>query len=234
MSSLGELIGALLGWLGEFVQWIFGWVPNYEIIQWNERGVKYPAGRRPFELSPDRRACPTWLRWLLLRNVLPGGRRLHIFPTRWLLPVVRMRGLHWYCPNLSEIEKHHISRMVLSVESLPLETADGKQCEVGMVLTYFISDVVRFEVENFDADESIAEAAQGAMQDIVTASTWDELQGNTAEGTRLGNKLALRMNKALEKFGIEVESCRPTEQIGLRAAFRQFGISQTLSFGGGS
>lgn len=234
MNALSDLIGGLLGWLGNFIEWLFDWIPRYEIVQWNERGVFYPAGRRPYEVGPEKRSCPVWVRWLLLRNVLPFGRRLHLFPTRWWLPMCRLRGLHWYCPNLSEIEKHHVSRMVLDIESLPLETKDGRQCEVGMVLTYFITDVCKFETENFDADESMAEAAQGEMQDIITGSSWGDLQGRTEEGTRLGNKLRGRMNKALEKFGVEIESCRPTEQIQLARAIRLFGVDNgaSISLGG--
>ncbi|KPJ74791.1 MAG: hypothetical protein AMS19_14855, partial [Gemmatimonas sp. SG8_23] len=79
--TFGELIGALFGWLGGFVEWIFDWVPVYEIVQVNERGVKYPRGKDAVQLDP---------------------------------------GIHWYVPNLTEIQKHHISRMVLNVESLPL------------------------------------------------------------------------------------------------------------------
>jgi len=195
--TFGELIGALFGWLGGFVEWIFDWVPVYEIVQVNERGVKYPRGKDAVQLDP---------------------------------------GIHWYVPNLTEIQKHHISRMVLNVESLPLETADDppRRVEVGMVLTYHIVDVLKFEVENFEADDSIAEAAQGALQDIVTSHTWDDLNGDTAEGTRLGGKLARRMDRALERFGIKVESCRPTEQITLDGVSRHFGVGFGLSIGGGS
>lgn len=195
--TFGELVGAIFGWLGNFVEWIFDWVPVYEIVQFNERGVKYHRGQKPRELKP---------------------------------------GVHWYVPNLDDIEKHHMSRMVLTIESLPLETfgteeEPSRRVEVGMVLTYHIVDVYRFEVENYEADDSIAEAAQGALQDIVTKHTWSALDGDTDEGTRLGGKLARRMGKALDKFGIEVESCRPTEQITLDNVTRHFGIEQTLSFG---
>jgi regulator of protease activity HflC (stomatin/prohibitin superfamily) len=144
-------------------------------------------------------------------------------------------GCHWYVPNLDDIEKHHVCRDVLVVDSLPLETADAppRRVEVGMVLTYHIVDVLKYEVENVNADVNMAEAAQGALQDIVTSHTWDDLRGDTAEGTRLGGKLARRMGKALEKFGVEVESCRPTDQVTLDSATRHFGIAQVLSFGGG-
>ncbi len=47
MNALSDLIGGLLGWLGNFVEWVFDWIPRCEIVQWNERGVFYPAGRQP-------------------------------------------------------------------------------------------------------------------------------------------------------------------------------------------
>lgn len=194
--TFGELIGALFGWLGGFVEWLFGWVPIYEIIQVNERGVKYPRGQDAIELEP---------------------------------------GIHWYVPNLTEVTKHHVSRCVLYIEPLSLETADEppKRVQVGAVLTYHIVDVLAYEVDNFDADESMEEVAQGALQDIITNATWQELQGRTGEGTRLGNKLAGRMGKALEKFGVAVESCRPTDMIHLDRAHRVFGMDPQVNIGRG-
>lgn len=190
--TFGELIGALFGWLGGFVEWVFDWIPRYYIVQWNERGVKYHRGKNPKQLK---------------------------------------NGLHWYIPNLDDMEKHHVSRCVLPIEPLSLETSDGIQVQVGMVLTYHIVDVLKYEVENYDADDSMSEVAQGELQDIVTSSAWDELKGSTGEGTRLGGKLTRRMGKALEKFGVEVESCRPTDQIRLSRALRFFGLHQTLDIG---
>lgn len=192
--TFGELLGALLGWLGDFVQWLFNWVPRYMIVQINERGVKYPRGKGAVELQP---------------------------------------GVHFYVPNLTEVVKHHVSRCVLYVEPLSLETADEppKRVQVGAVLTYHVTDILTYEVDNYDADESMHEVAQGALQDIITNSKWKELQGQTGEGTRLGNKLAGRMGKALEKFGVQVESCRPTDMVSLDRAFRLFGAEHQINFG---
>ena len=191
--SFGELLANLLGWLGDFVQWMFAWVPRYAIIQINQRGVRYPRGQDAIELEP---------------------------------------GIHWYIPNLTQIVKHHVSRCVLHVDPLSLETADSppRPVQVGMVLTYHITNVLQYEVENFDADESMKEVAQGALQDIVTSSRWEELRGATGEGTRLGKKLASRMSKTLDRFGVEIESCRPTDLISLSRAWRIFGADHNINF----
>lgn len=188
--TFSELIGALFGWLGGFVEWIFKWVPVYAIVRVNELGVKYPRGLDAVELKP---------------------------------------GMHWYVPNLTSIVKHHAAHQVLRVAPLSLETSDGVPVQVGMVLTYRIVDVLKFEVENWDADDSLDEVAQGELQEIVTSSPWDDLKGATSEGTRLGGKLARRMSKALGRFGIEVDSCRPMDQIRLARAMRLFGFPEHIS-----
>lgn len=50
--SFGELIANLLGWLGDFIQWVFGWAPRYFLVHWDELGVKRPRGKEPRELIP--------------------------------------------------------------------------------------------------------------------------------------------------------------------------------------
>jgi regulator of protease activity HflC (stomatin/prohibitin superfamily) len=192
--TLGELFGQLFGWLGHFVEWICGWCPVYIIVQWNERGVKYPRGKKPLELKA---------------------------------------GVHWYIPNLSEVVRHHVSRCVLDVADLSLETADGVPVQVGMVLTYHITDVLKYEVENFEPDENMAEVAAAGLRNIVMEHTWPELTQAADAGSRLESKLARRMDKALERFGVEVETCRPTDQVRLRCALRLFGAHQSLSIGAG-
>lgn len=185
--TLSELLGNLLGWLGDFIQWVFAWVPRYRIVKANERGVHYFLGREPVEWTP---------------------------------------GAHWFIPNLSEVVKWHNNRMVLYIEPLALEDADGVPVEVGMVITYHITDVLQFEVANYDADESMHEVAQGALQEIVTSTPWAKMRGRTEEGSRLGKRLATLMGRELSRFGVEVESARPTHQVRLSRVFRLFGVDQ--------
>lgn len=192
--TFGELLAQMLGWLGEFIQWILEWIPRYEIIRFNERGVKYTSGRKPKQLNP---------------------------------------GIRWYWPLVSEIVLHEVARMVVNVTPLTLETKDGKPATVGMVVTGHIVDIVRYEVENADADESMAEVARAGLREIVTGHTWEELCSPAAEGSRLESKLANRMNKALARFGFEVESCRPTDQVRVGTVARLFGVNQHIFVAGG-
>lgn len=184
---MGELLANLFGWLGDFIQWLFGWVPRYYIVQCNELGVRYHMGHAGVELKP---------------------------------------GVHWYVPNLAKMVSHYTSCCVLRVSSIPLETSDGIRCEIGLVIVYRLLNVIAYEVENYNAEDSMEEVAQGALQDIVSSHRWAELCARTEDGSRLGRKLVNRMSKALDRFGVEVLSCRPNDQVRLGdGALRLFGVS---------
>lgn len=194
--TVGEVFAQLVGWLGQFIEFLLSFVPRMVIVQWNERGVRYVRGREPTELLP---------------------------------------GVRWYWPWCTEIAKHHVNRCVLQVASLSLETADGIPVQVGMVVTYHITDVLLFEVQNFNADESLAEVAQGGLRDIVMEMEWSKLTSRAPKDSRFEGMLARRMQDTLARFGVEVESARPTDQIKLGLAVRGFGV-QTINqiFAGGS
>lgn len=183
--TFGELIAQLIGWLGDFIQFIISFCPRITIIRYNEAGVAYPGGKDPFKLEP---------------------------------------GIHWYWPWRTKVVRHEVNRFTLPIEPIPLETEDGVKVEIGMVVTYSIKDVLAYEVENFDPDDNIRETAEGELCSIVRAHSWAELSANSEEGSRLETKLRRRMGKALEKFGVQVESCRPNAQVRLRGALHVFGL----------
>lgn len=183
--SFGELLSALLGWLGQFVEFVFSFVPRLRVIPWNERGVRYVMGQGPTSVGP---------------------------------------GLTWYWPWCTTIRQHHVSRCVLQVPPVSLETEDGIAVALGAVLVYRISDVVAYDADNFNTEENLAEASTGILRDAACALPWARLRGEAAEGTRLAATLGRRMGKALERYGVEVESCRPNDLVRLAQAVRVFGV----------
>lgn len=50
--TFGEFLAQLLGWLGEFVAWIFAWVPRRLVINCAHAGVHYPMGDEASRLEP--------------------------------------------------------------------------------------------------------------------------------------------------------------------------------------
>ena len=50
--SFGEFLSQMLGWLGEFVAWIFNWVPRRLVLDYTQKAVHYPLGGEPLVLGP--------------------------------------------------------------------------------------------------------------------------------------------------------------------------------------
>lgn len=182
--TFGELVAALMGWLGEFVQFVASFVPRVKIVRANERGVRYRMGDGPTEVTP---------------------------------------GLTWYWPWQTSIVVHHVARCVLELRSVSLETSDGVKVQVGMVVTYHITDVVKYEVDNFDTESSMAEQGIAALRQAIMKSRWDEIreEAHAAE-------LLRHTQEALEKFGVEVESARATDLVRLGDAVRLFGVDPKI------
>lgn len=186
MTTFGEFLNVLVGWLGDFVRWLISFVPRYCIIHYGHMGVAYTRGRTPIARGPK---------------------------------------VHWYWPWQTTIRIYCVQRDLLVVPSLSLETADKIQVQVGAVVVFRISDILKYEVENYQTEQNMAEVAQGALRNIVTRHTWDELSDSAEEGSRLEGKIIRRMQKDLEKFGVTVESARPTDQVRLQSATRVFGVT---------
>lgn len=146
---------------------------------------------------------------------------------RGLDPWELLPGVHWYLPNLERVGKHFVGRTVLRVPSLPLETRDAVRVEIGMTLAYRITDVLRYEVDNFHAEDSMDEVAQGMLARTVKRCSWRELH----DGDVLEEQLRVAVGIALEPFGAEVLTCQPTDQIRLgEGALRLFGIQLNVDF----
>lgn len=188
--SFSDLLGALIGWLGEFVTFLVSFIPRFKIVRWNERAVKYKGGGLPTKVEP---------------------------------------GLCWYWPWKTHLVEYNVSRMVLSIPPISIETKDGIPCCVGIVVVYKIVDVLRYEVENFETEESISEVAQAALRNIVTDHDWSKLGGQATDDSRLDGVLKRRMQSELSRFGIEVEAARPADQVRISGVFRVFGLQSPQS-----
>lgn len=185
--TFAELISALLGWLGDFVQFVFSFVPRIRIVRCDQLGVRRVMGREATQVNP---------------------------------------GVWWYWPWCTDIEAMWVERQSILVQPITVETSDGVRVAIGCAVTYRIVDPVKYRVKNFDADSNMGEVAMAGLREIVTVHTAKELASSSQEGTRFGDKLARRMGKDLEPFGIEVLSCRPTDQVRIDRAFRLFGATQ--------
>lgn len=210
---MAAFLQALFGPLLSLIDFLTGCFPHLLVVQRNELGVRYPAGAEPMELRPEHYSCPAWLANILLRIPWRRARRLAM-----------LQGVHVYFPVVEEVTKHHTARMVLNVEPIVVETEDEEPLSfaVGLVLTYRIVDVLAFEVGYYDADESLAELAEGALRKLVLRSTAAELRDHRQS---IDDKLATNCRAILEDVGVEVISARLTEQAHVGQVTKVFGLN---------
>jgi regulator of protease activity HflC (stomatin/prohibitin superfamily) len=133
-------------------------------------------------------------------------------------------GFHWYVPNRDTFSRIVTSMQTLEVAPVALQTPEGFAVKVGAVVTYRVTDPVKHLVENWDTDGAIAEFVRGCLTEVVTTEPWVKLMSPRKGGTWLGVRLQERVGRDLERYGVEVEVVRPTDQVKLRGAFQVFGI----------
>lgn len=204
---MAAFLQALFGPLLALVDFLTGCFPHFVVIRQNELGVRYPAGGTPVELRPDRPAFSSWLRATLRFLRL---RRL-----------ADTRGVHAYFPVIQTVSKHFTCRQVLAVDPIVIESHDGVPHAVGLVLTYRIVDVIAFEVGYYDADDSLAELAEGALRKLVLRKTAAQLCDSRQP---LDEQLANACRSLLSEVGVEVVSARLTEQARIEHVAKVFGV----------
>lgn len=162
--------------------------------------------------------------WLPRRIVISFTERAVHYPLG-TKPKVIGPGTFWFIPNRGQVNIHFVTRFILEIEPLALETKDGIAISIGMTVTGAITDVYKYDVENLTPDANMIERAKFGLREIVMEHLWTELCKSTGEGTRLEGKLSTRMQKVLENFGLTVEHVGFTDQIRLGVgAHRLFGM----------
>lgn len=108
-------------------------------------------------------------------------------------------GLHVWWPITTEIEVTPIVRQVISLDQQILETKDKRTVVADGVLVYEISDLTKFLVENFNADDNVKEIAQAALREAILSLDFSEINSGRV---KLDHRLTARANDLLEPFGV--------------------------------
>lgn len=116
-------------------------------------------------------------------------------------------GLHVFWPVTTEVDVVPVVRQVMELAPQTLLTTDAVPVVVGGVVIYAITDLHAYLVENFDASESLSEAAQAGIRNAVVSLSLDDLQ---EARVKLDRKLTRAVGRAVKEFGVEVEAARLT------------------------
>jgi len=117
-------------------------------------------------------------------------------------------GLHVYWPITTEIDHVCVARQVIKLPSQVTTSKDGVSIEVGGLLVFTIEDAFKYLVGNYEAQDSAAVIALGAMRRAVGMRTFDQLRENRAD---IDNTLASQAQKRLDVLGVKVETLEITD-----------------------
>lgn len=124
-------------------------------------------------------------------------------------------GFHWVIPlNVERVLHDNVVTRVVSITPQSLTTRDGETVVISAVVTAYIEDIEKAILSVEGVDHALTDACFGAVGEVVSGSTWDELTSESfsAEVTKVCRRQAKR-------YGIYVERV----QLGDRAkcvAFR--------------
>lgn len=119
-------------------------------------------------------------------------------------------GLHVYWPITTQVEIYPVVRQVMELPTQTVVCKDGDgnaNVAVGGVVIYSISDLYMFMVENYDAADSMSEAAQTGIRKAVLAESVQSINEGRA---KIDNRLTREVQNAVKEFGVEVEVARLT------------------------
>lgn len=156
-----------------------------------------------------------FVRWLA--NWIP--KVYHVKVTQKAVRFVRARaylvepGLHVHWPITTQVEVYPVVRQVADVPSQVAFVREDSESSsyvaviVSGVITYHISDLFSFLVENYDAEVGLKEAAQAGIRKAVLAET---VRAINCDRAKIDNRLAREVQKMVSAFGVEIESARLT------------------------
>ena len=112
-------------------------------------------------------------------------------------------GLFMYWPVITEVELVETSRQTLNLASQTLTTADGYAVLVSAVVVYRVEDPTTVLVEVSDWEDTLGDAALGAVVDVVGGSDFDYIRENL--NGEIEKKIRHKTRLALKPYGIKVE-----------------------------
>lgn len=136
-------------------------------------------------------------------------------------------GPVFFWPITTTMETCPVTRQVLPILAQTCSTLDGKTIVLAGVLTYRVVDVVKFLVDNYEADESVQEIVSSVLRDVVSERDWDSLQANNRN--TVDNALTRKAASMLDSYGCEVEKLRITS-LAPAKVYQVFGHSPLNSY----
>lgn len=149
----------------------------------------------------------------------------------WGREVVELEpGPHVYWPLVTPVELCAVVRQTIDLPAQLLETADGQVVVASGAIEYEIEDAVAFLAQAENGYDSIRLVATGAVRDMVTDCTLEELRADRGMADRL---LTGHAQDDLEPYGVRVLRARLSDFARVRPIHLTGGPSVGVTVGGG-
>lgn len=123
-------------------------------------------------------------------------------------------GLNFYVPIIQKIRNISLAMRPLSLPNYSIITKDNADVSASLTLNYHVTDAAKYQYENTDSVESMAQLVRGHLRDIIGRMDLNEALGSTA---KINQELALAIGDLTNTYGINVDRINIDELTPSRA-----------------
>ena len=111
-------------------------------------------------------------------------------------------GLNFYVPLFQKIINISLAMTPLSLPNYSIITKDNADVSASLTLNYHVTNAAKYQYENTDSVESMAQLVRGHLRDIIGRMDLNEALGSTA---KINQELALAIGDLTNTYGINVD-----------------------------
>ncbi|NVY97088.1 SPFH domain-containing protein [Lactobacillus sp. DCY120] len=111
-------------------------------------------------------------------------------------------GLHFYIPLVQRIRTVNLAMRPIELPHYSIITKDNAEVSTSITLNYHVTDAAKFEYNNTDSIESMAQLVRGHLRDIIGRMELNDALGSTA---KINADLAQAIGDLTNTYGINVD-----------------------------
>lgn len=111
-------------------------------------------------------------------------------------------GLHFYIPFVQGIRTVSLAMQPIELPHYSIITKDNAEVSTSVTLNYHVTDSMKYEYNNTDSVESMAQLVRGHLRDIIGRMELNDALGSTA---RINADLASAIGDLTNTYGINVD-----------------------------
>ncbi|EEI23188.1 SPFH domain-containing protein [Lentilactobacillus hilgardii] len=111
-------------------------------------------------------------------------------------------GFHFYMPIIQKIRTVSLAMEPKALPNYSIITKDNADVSASLTLNYHVTDAVKYQYENTDSVESMAQLVRGHLRDIIGRMDLNEALGSTA---KINQELTIAIGDLTNTYGINVD-----------------------------